>query len=183
MEINSTPLCDVLVIETNKLEDTRGSFMRLFCQQALTDILADRNIIQINKSVTTQKGAIRGLHFQYPPHAEIKFVRCLKGAIFDVAVDLRKDSRTFLQWHSEILTPENNKMMAIPEGFAHGFQTLDHDSEVLYLHTAEYQTEFEGGVLFDDPQLNIQWPMVCIDISNRDRQHSLLDAHFTGLSA
>lgn len=183
MEINSTPLCDVLVVETNKHEDTRGSFMRLFCQQALTEILNGRNIIQINKSVTIQKGSIRGLHFQYPPHAEIKFVRCLKGAIFDVAVDLRKRSRTFLQWHSEILTPENNKMMVIPEGFAHGFQTLDHDSEVLYLHTAEYQTEFEGGVLFDDPKLNIQWPMVCTYISNRDRHHSLIDVHFTGLGA
>jgi len=183
MDINLTAIPGVLVIETNTHEDVRGSFMRLFCQQELSGILCARSIIQINKSVTIQKGTIRGLHFQYSPYAEMKLVRCLKGKIFDVAVDLRKDSRTFLQWHSEILTPENNKMMAIPEGFAHGFQTLDHDSEVLYLHTAEYQTEFEGGVLFDDPQLNIQWPMVCIDISNRDRQHSLLDAHFTGLSA
>jgi len=181
MKINSTSLFDVLVVETNKYEDTRGSFQRLFCQYELADILGARKITQINQSVTRQKGAIRGLHFQYPPHAEMKLVRCLKGKIFDVAVDLRKDSRTFLKWHSEILTPENNKMMVIPEGFAHGFQTLECETEVLYLHTAEYQAEFEGGVLFDDPKLNIQWPMTCANISGRDKQHQLIDAHFTGL--
>jgi len=181
MEINSTPLCDVLVAEMNKHEDVRGSFRRLFCQHELADILDARKIIQINQSVTIQKGSIRGLHFQYPPYAEMKLVRCLKGSIFDVVVDLRKGSETFLQWHSEILTPENNKMIVIPEGFAHGFQSLESESEVLYLHTAEYQAEFEGGFLFDDPKLNIQWPVACADISNRDRQHSLIDSHFMGL--
>ncbi|NOR68610.1 MAG: dTDP-4-dehydrorhamnose 3,5-epimerase, partial [Methylomarinum sp.] len=132
-------------------------------------------------SVTISKGAIRGLHFQYPPYTEMKIVRCLKGKIFDVAVDLRKDSSTLLKWHSEILTPDNNKMMVIPEGFAHGFQSLESESEVLYLHTAEYQAEFEGGVLFNDPKLNIQWPIEYTDISDRDRNHPLIDEYFTGL--
>ena len=182
MEINLTAIPDILVVETNMHKDIRGSFMRLFCQQELSGILGARSIIQINKSVTIQKGAIRGLHFQYPPYAEMKLVRCLKGKIFDVAVDLRQKSKTFLQWHVEILTPSNNKMLVIPEGFAHGFQALESESEVLYLHTAKYQAESEGGVLFNDPKLNIQWPIEYTDVSDRDKNHPLIDEHFMGLN-
>jgi len=181
MYIKQTAIPDVLIVETKKHEDGRGSFMRLFCQQELSTILGDREIVQINKSVTISKGAIRGMHFQYPPYAEMKLVRCLKGKIFDVAVDLRKGSLTFLQWYSEILTPENNKMMVVPEGFAHGFQSLECETEVLYLHTAEYHPESEAGVLFGDPRLNIQWPIDCTDVSNRDKKHPLLDEMFVGL--
>lgn len=182
MKITRTPLVDVLIVETNKHQDARGSFMRLFCQSELSNILGARRIIQINQSVTEKKGTVRGLHFQYPPYTEMKLVRCLKGKIFDVAVDLRKGSKTFLQWHSEILTPDNNKMMIIPEGFAHGFQALENESEILYLHTAAYQAEFEGGVLFNDLKLDIQWPIEYTDISDKDRNHPIIDERFMGLN-
>lgn len=181
MDIKLTAIPDVLVVEMKKHEDERGSFMRLFCQQELSTVLGARKIVQINKSVTISKGAIRGLHFQCPPYAEMKLVRCLKGQVFDVAVDLRQKSKTFLQWHSEILTPGNNKMLLIPEGFAHGFQSLECGTEVLYLHTAEYHPESEAGVLFDDPKLNIQWPIDVTDVSDRDKNHPLIDEHFMGL--
>lgn len=181
MKINLTPIADVLVTESSKYKDSRGSFMRLFCLHELFDVLGERKVVQINQSITVKEGAIRGLHFQYPPYAEMKLVRCLNGKILDVAVDLRKGSKTFLQWHSELLSPENNKMMVIPEGFAHGFQSLEDESEILYLHTQAYQTEFEGGFLFNDPKLNIQWPKECTDISERDTKHPLIDEHFVGL--
>lgn len=181
MKIEQTSLPGLWVVESKKFEDARGSFMRLFCMDELSSILGDRQIVQVNRSVTVQKGSIRGLHYQTQPYAEMKLVRCLTGKVFDVAVDLRKGSKTFLQWHAEILTPENNKMMVIPEGFAHGFQTLENESEILYLHTQAYQAEFEGGVLFNDPELNIQWPLVKTNVSERDSKHPLIDDDFTGL--
>ena len=174
MKINDTPFQDAFIIEPEPFKDDRGLFARIFCQQELQHILHNKNIVQINHSLTKQKGAIRGMHFQCPPMAEIKMVKCLRGSVFDVIIDLRKLSSTFGKWHGEILSSDNMKMMYIPEGFAHGFQTLEQNSELLYLHTEYYSPEYEGGVRFDDPDLAIDWPLPPAVISERDRSLPLL---------
>lgn len=162
------------LIDPAPFKDHRGFFARVFCEKELKEIGYTKKIVQINHSLTTRKGAIRGMHFQYPPKAEIKMVKCLSGAVFDVIVDLRKTSPTFGRWHGEELTSKNMKMMYIPEGFAHGFQTLEEDSQLLYFHTEFYSPEHEGGVRFDDPDLAIQWPLPVSDISEKDRRLPLL---------
>lgn len=182
MKVLDTPLAGLMVAESNPIHDPRGAFSRLFCARELQGVLGDRQIVQINHSRTTRVGAVRGMHFQYPPHAEMKMVRCLTGRVWDVAVDLRAESPTFLHWYAEELAPEGGRMMVIPEGFAHGFQALEPDSELLYLHTAFYDPSAEGGVRHDDPRLGIIWPLSTQDISERDRSHRLLNADFAGVS-
>ena len=172
---------DLYVVETVPVADHRGSFMRCFSQADMADVLSDRKIVQINHSRTHAVGAVRGLHFQFPPHSEMKLVRCLKGRVLDVAVDLRRESPTFLKWHAEELSPENNRMMVIPEGMAHGFQVLEPDSELLYLHTAFYDATAEGGIRFDEPRVSVEWPLPVSDLSDRDRSHPLLTEEFTGI--
>ena len=181
MKIINTKIVGVFMIENNPFSDSRGAFTRLFCEKELSSILNNRQIVQINHSITRTVGAIRGLHYQDPPFAEMKMVRCLKGRVWDVALDLRQGSPTFLQWHAEELTPENAKMMVIPEGFAHGFQVLNADSELLYLHTTFYEKSAEGAVRFDDPTLSIHWPLPITDISERDQNHPLINKQFTGI--
>ena len=181
MKINHAPLQDAFIIEPEPFKDDRGLFARVFCQQELQHILHNKNIVQINHSLTRQKGAIRGMHFQKPPQAEIKMVKCLHGSVVDVIVDLRKGSPTFLKWHGEVLSVKNMKMMFIPEGFAHGFQTLEDDSELLYMHTEFYSPGSEAAIRFDDPMVGIDWPMEVTDISERDKKHVLLDNEFKGI--
>lgn len=180
--IQSTPIADVHVVETLPMRDHRGSFARQFCARELNEILGERRIVQINQSRTAEAGTVRGLHYQYSPHAEMKMVRCLKGRVWDVAVDLRADSPTFLKWHAEELAPGSSRMMVIPEGCAHGFQTLETDTELLYLHTAFYKPEAEGGIRFDDPQLGIEWPLPVRGLSERDRHHPRITRAFTGIT-
>lgn len=174
MRIDKLPLQDAFIIELEPFKDDRGLFARVFCQNELRNILCDKNIVQINHSLTRQKGAIRGMHFQYSPKSEIKMVKCLRGSVFDVMIDLRQDSSTFLKWHGEMLSAENMKMMYIPEGFAHGFQTLEENCELLYFHTEFYSPEHEGGVRYDDPKIGISWPLEVTDVSERDKNHPLL---------
>ena len=174
MKIARIDLPGVMVATGNPHADARGSFERLFCARELAGVLEGRHIVQINHSRTAAVGAIRGLHFQRPPHAEMKLVRCLRGRVWDVAVDLRADSPTFLRWHAEELSPDNHRMLVIPEGCAHGFQVLAPDSELLYLHTAYYTPEAEGGVRHDDPALGIRWPLPVTDLSPRDHSHPLI---------
>lgn len=182
MEIDDTPLRDLYVVQSTRINDARGSFSRLFCAREIESLLAGRQIVQINQSITRHAGALRGLHFQHQPHAEMKMVRCLRGRIWDVAVDLRKNSPTFLKWYAHELSPENAQMMVIPEGFAHGFQALQPDSELLYLHTEFYRPESEGGVRHDDPRLGIRWPIMPLDISTRDLNHPLIQDDFNGVT-
>jgi dTDP-4-dehydrorhamnose 3,5-epimerase len=176
-----TPIPGLLVVETTPHKDARGEFARLFCEEELGALIGQRRIVQINHSRTVTVGAVRGMHFQYPPHAEMKIVRCLIGRVWDVAVDLRANSATFLKWHAEELTPANGRMMMITEGFAHGFQVIEPDSELLYLHTAFYAPEAEGGLRHNDPKLGITWPFAVTDLSARDANHSLIDSHFKGV--
>jgi dTDP-4-dehydrorhamnose 3,5-epimerase len=182
MKIFRTPLQDAFVLEPEPFVDDRGKFSRIFCQQELRQIGHEKPIVQVNHSITRRKGAVRGMHFQFPPKAEIKIVKCLRGSVFDVIIDLRRDSPTFLQWYGEILSAENLKMIYIPEGFAHGFQTLEDNSELLYLHTEFYSPEYEEGVRYDDPRINISWMVEVTDISSRDQSHPLLSGDFEGIT-
>jgi len=179
--IKQTPISGLAVLENKPFEDQRGCFSRLFCQRELSNLINKRQILQINHSRTIALGAIRGLHFQYPPYAEMKLVCCLKGRVWDVAADLRSGSSTFLHWHADELSPENGRMIVIPEGFAHGFQVLEAPAEVLYLHTAFYTPEAEGGVSWNDPALAISWPLPPVDLSARDQKHPFISENFTGI--
>lgn len=181
MKISETPLPGVKVIELDRVIDSRGGFMRFFCQQKLSNVLRGRQIVQANHSHTAKLGTVRGLHFQYAPHAEMKLVLCLRGAVWDVIVDLRPSSPTFLTSFGINLTMENSAMVVVPEGCAHGFQAQLPDSELLYLHTSEYAPEAEGGIKYDDPSLAIQWPLPIGEVSDRDRSYSFIDKNFVGV--
>ena len=181
MIIHPTPIVDLVMAESKAFKDERGAFARLFCQQELSSVIGQRKIVQINHSCTDAVGAVRGLHFQHAPHAEMKLVRCLKGKVWDVAVDLRPHSPCYKRWYALELSPQNSNMMVIPEGFAHGFQVLEAGSELLYLHTAFYDPEAEDGVRHDDPTLGITWPLPVTDISERDSSHAYIDTNFKGI--
>lgn len=175
----SIPL--VRVLERDFIGDRRGGLRRLFCDQELADILQGRVIRQINQTITHARGTVRGMHFQYPPHAEMKIVTCTKGRVFDVALDLRRDSRTFLKWHAEILDGTSSRSLFIPEGCAHGFQTLDDDCEMLYFHTSAYLKEAEGGIHPNDPCVGIVWPLPFTELSERDASHPMLTHDYVGI--
>jgi dTDP-4-dehydrorhamnose 3,5-epimerase len=181
MKIQPTPIPDLMIAESRSFNDERGAFSRLFCQQELSKVIDHRRIVQINHSYTKAVGAIRGLHFQKKPYAEMKLVRCLKGKVWDVAVDLRSHSPFYKQWFAQELSSNNAKMMVIPEGFAHGFQVLESESELLYLHTALYSAESEDGVRYDDPEIGIVWPLPVTDISLRDANLTYINSSFTGI--
>jgi dTDP-4-dehydrorhamnose 3,5-epimerase len=182
VNISESSIPGVWIAESSFHRDHRGAFSRLFCSVEERLFLGGRSIVQINHSMTHSIGAVRGLHFQHPPHAEMKIVRCLRGRIFDVAVDLRKDSPTFLKWTAVELTPASHLAIIIPEGCAHGFQVLEEHSELLYLHTAFYSPASEGAVRFDDPKIGVDWPLEPTDLSARDLSHPYLDESFEGLS-
>ena len=181
MNLVDTDIAGVCVIESAVFQDARGAFSRLFCSRELQPILGPRAIVQINHSITRRVGAVRGLHYQHRPHAEMKIIRCLKGRVFDVAVDLRKDSPTFLAWTALELTPESHRAFVLPEGCAHGFQVLEEDSELLYLHTSFYAPEAEGAVRFDDPRIGVSWPLAPTDLSARDLGHAYLEENYKGM--
>lgn len=176
-----TPIADLKVIERQQLIDSRGFLSRLFCAEELAAAGWHQPITQINQTLTQKQGTIRGLHFQLPPHAEMKLVTCLRGAIWDVAVDLRAGSSTFLQWHAAELSASNRCAILIPEGFAHGFQTLVDDCELIYLHSRAYAPGAEAGLNPKDSRLSIGWPLGIAELSARDAQHPLLDPQFKGV--
>ncbi|MFC1856962.1 dTDP-4-dehydrorhamnose 3,5-epimerase [Thermodesulfobacteriota bacterium] len=181
MKFTKLPLDSAYLIEQKVIHDKRGMFSRLFCKQELESIGHKKEIVQVNHSVNLKAGALRGMHFQYPPSAEIKMVKCLRGSVFDVVIDLRRHSATFMKWHGEVLSGNNMKMMYIPEGFAHGFQALADNCELLYFHTEYYSPEHEGAVRYDDPMVGITWPRAITEISERDSRHPLLSEDFGGI--
>lgn len=181
MNVRPTLLAGVVVVESAPHADARGAFARLFCSDALGNVIGARKIVQINRSLTRATGTVRGMHYQRAPHAEMKLVRCLRGRVWDVAIDLRAGSPTLLQWHAEELTADNGRMLIIPEGCAHGFQVLEDDSELLYLHTAFYAPDAEAGVHPEDPRVDVCWPLAVTGLSERDRGHPLLDDGFSGV--
>ena len=179
--LTDTPLRGLTLLQRHPIGDQRGYLERMYCRDELALLLNGRNVAQINRTLTVKTGTVRGLHFQYPPHAETKLVTCLKGEVFDVAIDLRQGSPTYLHWHAERLSADNHRTLVIPEGFAHGFQTLVDDCELLYLHTAPYQADAEGALNAVDPRLAIAWPLPIAERSTRDQAHPLLAEGFIGI--
>ncbi|HWB25347.1 MAG TPA: dTDP-4-dehydrorhamnose 3,5-epimerase [Chitinophagaceae bacterium] len=168
-------------ITPSVLTDSRGWFARTYCKDEFAAIGHVKEWVQLNHSFTTHKGTIRGMHYQLPPHTEIKMVKCIAGAVYDVIIDLREGSPTFLQWYGTQLSAVNKKMLYIPEGFAHGFQTLEDNCELIYHHSATYTPGFEAGIKYDEPRVNIHWPLVVTEISHRDEQFLLISPDFKGI--
>jgi len=172
--LTGLPLPGLKLVERQRLGDSRGFLTRLFCAEELAAAGWTKPIAQVNHTYTTQRGAVRGLHYQTPPHAEMKLVSCIRGEVWDVALDLRAGSPTYLQWHAETLSAGNHRALIIPEGFAHGFQALTDDVELIYVHSAAYNPAAEAGLNALDPKLAIKWPLSVTVISERDRSHPVL---------
>lgn len=181
MRLHATDLAGLTIVETQSIGDDRGHFERLFCEDELAALRPGLHVAQINLSTTFARGTLRGMHFQRAPAAEAKLIRCLRGRAFDVAVDVRKGSPTFLHWHAVELDADVTRQVFIPEGFAHGFQALTDDVQLLYLHTAHWEPGCEGTLRHDDPLLAIHWPLPVACISDKDRLAPLLNAGFTGI--
>lgn len=181
MHTVATDIPGAFLLHSTRLGDARGSFARLFCSSDLAGPLGHRHIAQINHSFSAERGTLRGMHYQLPPAAEMKIVRCMAGRIWDVILDLRTQSPTFLQWRAFELDAQRDEALLIPEGCAHGFQTLSDDVQLLYLHTAPYNRELERGIRFDDPRIAIEWPLAPGNISPRDLLHPLLTSDFPGI--
>ena len=182
MKFKELYLKESYLISPEPHSDNRGLFNRIFCKDTFSKIGLSKEIVQINQSITYKQGSIRGMHFQIPPKSEIKLVRCINGAVYDIIVDIRKNSPTFLKWVGVELSAKNMQMILIPEGFAHGFQTLEDYSEMLYLHTTYYEPDFEGALNYNDPLLGLKWPLQVTEVSEKDRKHSFINTNFKGLS-
>lgn len=180
--VTDLPLTGLKLVERQRLGDSRGFLSRLFCAEELAAAGWHKPIAQINHTYTAKRGAVRGMHFQHPPHAEMKLVSCIRGEVWDVAVDLRVGSKTFLQWHAESLSVDNGRALLIPEGFAHGFQALTDDVELLYCHSTAYTSTAEAGLNAKDPMLAISWSLQITELSLRDSQHPMLNEQFTGVA-
>lgn len=176
-----TSIPDLRIIERKTIRDTRGFLCRLFCREELSPTGWTKPVVQINHTCTMMKGTIRGMHFQYPPHAEMKLVTCLKGSIWDVAVDIRQDSRTFLQWYGTELSADNCRALLIPEGFAHGFQALSDNVELLYCHSEVYDRDAESGINPLDPRLAIGWPLPVAELSEKDGRLPFIHDNYEGI--
>ncbi|MEW6103856.1 MAG: dTDP-4-dehydrorhamnose 3,5-epimerase [bacterium] len=176
MKFIEIPLSGAYIIEIEPAFDERGFFARTFCKNEFKNKGLNPNIAQQSISYNKRKGTIRGMHYQNAPYQEVKIVSCIKGEIFDVIVDLRKDSPTYCQWFSILLSDENYKMLYIPKWFAHGFQTLKDDTIVLYQMSEFYYSEYQRGVRWDDPAFKIKWPFPPSVISERDKGYPLYGA-------
>jgi dTDP-4-dehydrorhamnose 3,5-epimerase len=181
MIFHPTFINDLYVIELELFKDQRGWFARTFCKEEFKKIGHHKEWVQMNHSFTNQMGAMRGMHFQLPPYTETKLVRCISGSVYDVALDLRKDSPTFLKWFGTEISAENKKMILIPDGFAHGFQALTNNCELIYHHTNFYTPEAEGGIRYNDPLIGIKWPLEVSDISEKDSKYVFLKEDFKGI--
>lgn len=179
--ITPTPLAGLLCVQRKPLGDERGFLVRLFCAEELVAAGWPGGVAQVNHTRTERQGTVRGMHWQRPPAAEAKLVSCLRGAVWDVAVDLRAGSPTFLQWHAERLSADNHRALLIPPGFAHGFQALEDGVELLYLHSAPYTPACEACADALDARLAIAWPLPVQERSARDAAHAPLDSSFEGV--
>src|SRR5690606_27483728 len=178
MRIEQTPLQGSYLIEPVRNSDPRGWFMRTYDEVLFKEHGLNINWVQMNHSRTLEKGVVRGMHFQRAPHGEVKLVRCVTGAVWDVIIDLRASSPDYLKWFGAELTADNGNMLYIPQGFAHGFQTLAEDAQLVYLHSHPYVKEAEAGIRFDDPAVNIKWKLPVHGLSHRDRSFELIDNNF-----
>ena len=181
MIIHDIPLSGAHLIELERRGDDRGFFARLFCEREFGNAGLETRFVQINNSLSAKKGTLRGLHYQLPPTAEVKVVRCVKGTIFDVIVDLRPDSPTFGKWYGAELSEANRLMMYVPRGFAHAILTLTDGVEALYLVSAFYGPEQERGIRYNDPKFRIEWPIEPVEMSPKDRNWPDFDPMYHGL--
>lgn len=181
MTFKETILQGSYIINPTTSGDSRGWFARTYCKNEFAQIEHDLEWVQLNHSFSSTKGTLRGMHYQLAPHAEIKMVRCIAGTVFDVIIDLRKNSPTFLQWLGIELSAENQNMVYIPKGFAHGFQTITDNAELLYHHTEFFTPSAEAGIKYDDLAVNIDWPLAISQISDRDKNHPVINSTFKGL--
>jgi dTDP-4-dehydrorhamnose 3,5-epimerase len=180
MQFHETPTPPARLIEPDKHADARGFFARAFCAREFEGIGLEHNFVQANNSFSVRRGTLRGLHYQLPPAAEVKLVRCIRGAFYDVVLDLRPDSPTFGKWFGAELSAENRLMMYVPQGFAHAILTLADESEALYFSSAFYAPEQERGVRWDDPRFSVQWPIEPSEISAKDAAWPDFDPLFHG---
>jgi dTDP-4-dehydrorhamnose 3,5-epimerase len=180
-EVLGAPLSGLQLIRRLPIRDERGWLERIYESEMFAELLSGQCIAQINRTLTAHRGTVRGMHYQLPPHAEAKLVSCLRGTVLDVAVDVRRGSPSFLQWHAQRLSAENHLSLLIPPGFAHGFQALEENCELLYLHTAAYVPQAEAALNARDPRLAISWPEPITMQSPRDAAHPLLGADFQGV--
>jgi dTDP-4-dehydrorhamnose 3,5-epimerase len=170
MIFKETELEGNFLIDLQPRIDDRGFFARYFCEKEFSEVGLNTRWVQINNSMSCNIGTLRGLHFQRTPHAEVKLVRCLRGSIWDVVVDLRRESKTYGKWFGATLSEKNRTMMYVPKGFAHGFVSLESDSEILYLVSDFYAPEAEGTLIWNDPDVGIQWPIEPKFLSDKDQQ-------------
>jgi len=176
-----TPLRGLKLMQRQRLGDARGFLSRLFCADELAAAGWSGPIAQLNHTFTRHLAVVRGMHYQKPPHAEMKLVSCLRGAVWDVAVDVRFGSPTFLKWHAQVLSAENGCALLIPEGFAHGYQTMSEDVELLYCHSSAYAASAQAAVHPQDKLLDIRWPHPVQGLSERDAAQLPVDEHFEGV--
>lgn len=177
-----TPLAGAFVITPTLREDNRGWLYRTYDKQIFEQIHLVSDWMQMSHTITYKKGTVRGMHFQYAPHTETKMLRCVAGAVLDVIVDLRKGSSTFLHWFGVELSATNKKSMYLPQGFAHGFQALEDNCELVYQHSAYYNPSVESGIRFDDPRIDIKWPLPIEMVSDLDKSRTFLEQNFEGLT-
>ena len=181
MIFRETSLKGAYIIELKPFTDDRGLFARTFCKKEFQEIDHDQEFVQFNHSMTLKKGSVRGMHYQLPPFTEIKLIRCIRGSVYDVIIDIRKDSPTFLQYYSAELSERNMLSFYIPQGFAHGFQTLEDNTHLIYHHTAYYTPGYEAAIRYSDPAVGINWPMPVSVITEKDLNHDLLKNSFKGI--
>ncbi len=183
MNFIETKLKGAYIIEVSTWQDERGIFARTYCKKEFKKINHTQEFVQFNHSSNNQIGTLRGMHYQKNPFAEIKLIRCIRGSVFDVIVDIRKSSPTFLKWIGIELSAKNMKMIYVPRGFAHGFLTLENDSELLYHHTDFHEPSAECGIKYDDPSLNIDWPGRIMLISAKDKGYPTISKNFKGIKS
>lgn len=171
MKFTPTPLEGAYLIDVDKLGDERGFFARVFCANEFSAKGLTSSFVQVNNSLSTKKGTLRGLHYQLAPMQETKLVRCIRGSCYDVILDLRSGSKTFGHSFGAVLSAENRTMMYVPEGFAHGFYTLEDSTELMYMVSQHYDPKLERGVRWNDPAFSIEWPGLPVVISERDQNH------------
>ena len=181
MKYTETPIKGAYIIELEPFHDNRGLFARTFCKREFEKIGHKKEFVQFNHSVTLHKGTMRGMHYQVPPGSEIKLIRCIRGKVFDVIIDLRCESPTFLKYFTAELGELNMKMIYVPEGFAHGFQTLENNSQLIYHHTQYYNSSDERGIRYNDPAINVNWPLDPVNITDKDKNYPLIENSFKGI--
>src|SRR2546423_10251689 len=181
MKFTPTKLEGSYIIDVDPFTDERGWFARFYCKDEFQQIGHNKEWVQLNHSVTYKTGSLRGMHFQKEPFREIKMVKCIAGSVYDVIIDLRKESGSCLQWFGAELSAGNKKMIYIPEGFAHGFQCLEDHCELIYHHSEFYKPDSESGIRYNDPLIKIDWRLRVTELSSRDQTHPYLDENFKGI--